>query len=472
MSNKFIVPFFFSLIFLLSSSVAQAASIGFSVNKSNPAVGDTLIVNLKIDTGDVSINAAQATVMFPNNILKVESVDRGSSVFNFWLAEPSFDNNAGTVSFSGAGMSGYSGKSLQILQIKFRVIGNGDANLAFSAVSIFASDGKGTNVYSTSGESNFSALKKPEIIKPPVQIMRPAKPAALLPDKPVLSVLLYPNPESWYNLTSNFSAKWSLPDDVTDVATNINQVPISDPAISEGLFDNKNYEALSSGVYYIHVRFKNNIGWGPTANYRIAIDTDPPSSFRLQVSEGLSTYIQTLKINYASGDGLSGIDYYSITVNNNSPIITNSDTYVLPPQLPGEHLIRVYAFDKAGNAVENSVSVLIKEVPLFIFGGISFTKTGLFLGTVLALLLGFGVRFFYHKLWMKQLGRKVFVSQLDVTNAFSIIRKDTNKMLEGLADGSLNTSETAEIEFLLKKMEGRLEKTQKYIVDNISEINK
>jgi len=79
---------------------------------------------------------------------------------------------------------------------------------------------------------------------------------------------------------------WDLPNDVTAVATEVDQHPDAVPAKSEGLFDNKTFSPLEDGVWYLHVQFKNSIGWGPTLHYRIGIDTAPPLGFSVTSPSG------------------------------------------------------------------------------------------------------------------------------------------------------------------------------------------
>ena len=336
---------------------AEAASFGFFADKTNPVVGDIVTVDLKIESTDVGINAGQATVKFPTNILKVQSLDKTDSVFNFWLTEPSFDNDAGTISFiGGSTASGYSGKSLQVLKIKLNVIGNGDANLTFSDTAITAADGTGANVLSVSKGLTFSVLSKTEVLKATqTQITRAAEISAQLPPKPILNVLLYPNPLNWYNSISDFSAKWSLPNDITGVAATLDKIPTLQPSTSEGLFDNKNFKIVSNGIYYLHIRFKNNIGWGQTNNYRIAVDSIPPLSFKINVAGGLSSDNPTPTLNYSSSDQFSGIDHYSIKIDNLPAENTNKNSYTTPLLSPGNHLVDIMAYDKASNATESRI---------------------------------------------------------------------------------------------------------------------
>ena len=237
--------------------------------------------------------------------------------------------------------------------------------MVFLDAAVTASDGSGTNVLSAmKGAPIISVLKSelPTIESRPQQITRPATAAEGLPIKPVLDVSLYPVAKEWYNLSSPFSVRWELPADITDVATALNKEPFYTPSKSEGLFDNKNFKALDDGIWYLHVRFGNNLGWGPTVHYRLAIDTVPPLAFDVQVAEGLSTDNPTPTLTYQTGDQFSGLDHYFIRIVVGDLIKTDQSFYVLPLQAPGKHFIRVGAEDRAGNITDKFVELEILPI--------------------------------------------------------------------------------------------------------------
>ena len=109
------------------------------------------------------------------------------------------------------------------------------------------------------------------------------------------------------------------------MATALNQNPnYTVPEESEGLFDSKQFPLFQEdGINYLHVRFKNNKGWGVTAHYRIAIDTQPPLAFAIQIEGGISTDNPRPKLLFQTGDALSGIDTYLVQINQDQPILVS-----------------------------------------------------------------------------------------------------------------------------------------------------
>lgn len=363
-------------LFFLAVS-ADAATLSVVADKSEVKIGDELIVNIKVDTEGKSVNAAQSTVTFPKNLLEVASVDKAASVFNFWLEDPFVSNQSGTISFTAGSSNGFTGKSLQVVKIVFKVKGNGSGDIGLKGSAVTSADGSGANTLSKVFGAKVRSLVEGETapaaepqapttsetqpiitpVAPPQQIVRQATVASNLPAEPKITVSLYPDKDAWQSVSSNFLVRWDLPSDITDVATLINKDPASAPTKSEGLFDSKTFQALDDGIWYAHVRFKNNIGWGKTAHYRLAIDTVPPLAFEIKVNEGLSSDVPNPTITYAGGDQLSGVDRYEIRIDGGEIFSTAATSYMLPLLFPGNHSVSVIARDKAGNSTEGTVTL-------------------------------------------------------------------------------------------------------------------
>lgn len=361
--NKILYSLIFASVLLVAVQDASAASFSISLDKDTFNLGDTFSGTVRIDTEEVGVNAGQATITYPIDVLEIQSVDKTSSVFNFWLEDPAFDNATGRLSFIGGSSSGLNGRSLQILKINFKVKGVGDANISFTDTVITASDGSGASLATAtkgvsllvSGRAENVRIQSTETPPPPTQIERPAVASAKLPSKPVVQVSLYPNREGWSNVSNNFLARWDLPADVSGVATAVNKQPAFQPSTSEGLFDNKEFKALEDGIWYLHVRFRNNVGWGSTESYRIAIDTFPPSPFDVRVKEGQSTDVPSPTLEFSASDQPSGIDHYTISIDRGEKFESNKESFTLSPQFPGKHRILVEAHDFAGNITEGKI---------------------------------------------------------------------------------------------------------------------
>ncbi len=353
-------------------SFAQAATLSLTPATSQVNIGDKIIVELRIDSAGIGFNAAQATIKFPRDVLNVTSIDKTGSAFTFWLEEPASSNTDGTITFTGGTPFGVSGAAVSILKVEFQAKSSGNGTLSITNSAITASDGSGTNILSKTNDGVISVVpigvvpKITEAQAAAPQIVRVPVPSPLLPSKPILKIQLYPE-GNWYTLTSPFIASWNLPNDISGISTLLNKSPSSVPKeISEGLFDNKTFGLLQDGVWYLHIRFQNNIGWGPTTNYKISVDTTPPHGFDLKVLEGNQTDNPTPTLQFKTTDALSGIKEYQVRINNDDPIIIPGDgfkgNFKLPIQTPGKKNILVKAVDFADNGIEANVSLEVLPI--------------------------------------------------------------------------------------------------------------
>lgn len=348
-----------AVLFLGGMQIASAATLQLVAPRTTFAIGDQFTADVKVDSEGVGVNAVQATIQVPKDVLQITGAEKGGSVFNFWITDPTISSDGSQVSFVGGSTSGFSGKSLQIIRVTFKVKGSGSASIAFTDGAVTANDGSGTNVLSSmkglsvsSAPTTGAAPATPQQPVQPVQITRPAVKAAGLPAKPQVQVALYPDPQKWYAVSAPFGVQWNLPADITDVATAIDKNPAGEPSKSEGLFDNKQFAPLGEGIWYLHVQFRNNVGWGPVDHHRIAIDTMPPSAFAMRFDQGTSTDNPTPTVHFQSGDP-AGVARYYIQIDNGARAEIKPDTYTLPAQEPGEHTIRLGVEDNAGNITED-----------------------------------------------------------------------------------------------------------------------
>ncbi|MBU4480220.1 hypothetical protein KKG48_02140 [Patescibacteria group bacterium] len=370
----------FIIAFLILVSLAEAAELNFIPEEENFSLGQEFFVDVKLNTNDDSINAVQSTVTYPKDKLEAIGTEKLDSVFNFWAEEPIIFNDKGVLGFIGGTSKGASGDSLQILRIKFKAIGVGIAEIGMYDSAVTANDGKGTNVLSSVKNTTISIGEKGEkIIEPepvvsqedsisgeaPQKIERTAVSAKNLPEAPSLRISLYPDASKWYNHQGETFVFWNIENDTTNVAISINNNPKSEPNTAEDkLFTGKNIGILGEGIHYVHVQFKNSLGWGKTTHYKIAIDTTSPTPFDAQISSSISDN-PTPEIKYTSSDSLSGYSHSLITIDDNEPIRSTSKVFILPPQKPGEHSLTIKIFDKAENSTEDDLSfeILPLEMP-------------------------------------------------------------------------------------------------------------
>jgi len=354
----------FAFSFLIFSS-ADAAILYFSPSSGNFSVGDILSTSVFVDTQGEAINNAEVIINFPNDLLEPISVDKSSSIFTIWVEEPTYSNNNGTISFNGGVPTpGFNGSAGKLANLIFKVRKTGKATLLFSSAAVRANDGYGTDVFKAGGQAIFNLISEE---KPLLSSEEKLSPSVVgTPPAPQISSPTHPDPNKWYN-NSNPKFVWQVPNDVTAVRVLYDTYPNSwprvlyTPPISE-----KQLENIKDGVWYFHVQFRNQVGWGKVSNFKSQIDTTPPKPFQIEVKEGKETTDPQPTLSFETTDEISGIDYYEIIIDTENPIRTDKSEYKIPPQDLGRHTIIVKAVDKAGNQTlaMTEINILPIEAPV------------------------------------------------------------------------------------------------------------
>ena len=167
----------------------------------------------------------------------------------------------------------------------------------------------------------------------------------------------------------------------------------------------------------------------------------------------------------------SGRAIYSTTIS--SDLAGNWDKKIDAPLKKGYYYIEARALDKRGalSLVIKSDQIHVRERPLLTLAGWEITSTWFFVILVMLLAGVFWLGWLSVRLENAQRGRRVLVAERDVNFTFSSIKKDVDKALEKYRDGKVEESEAGEIKFMLERINSTLEKTGKYLTDNIEEIN-
>lgn len=351
------------LSFLFVPGVIFAASLSVTPATGVYTAGNTFSVRVAVNTAGQSINAAEGTLRFNPQEVTVVSIDRSNSIFNLWVTEPTFSNSAGTISFSGGLPSGFTGGAGTVFAVTFRSTSAATARVSFTGGSVLANDGRGTNVLSGMAGGTYtiqavSSSPVPEV----VEYVAPAN----TPAQPKIQSSTHPNSEEWYQV-NNAKLNWELPSGVIAVRTSLDKSPTSIPTkVYDDPIRNISLEDLSEGISYFHLQFKNADGWGKVAHYRLAVDTQKPTSFVIDFSattSDLSNPIQRLSLKVE--DETSGVKLYKVKIDNDEPYdyIDDKVTKVieLAPLLPGYHSIIIEAFDKAGNSIISTFSFTIES---------------------------------------------------------------------------------------------------------------
>lgn len=361
----FLLSFFVLIFSFFIFSEVNAASLYFSPSEGSYGAGLNFSVGVFISSPDQLINAVGGTILFPQDKLEITSVSKTGSIITFWAREPNFSNAAGTINFEGVILpNGFRAGVGRIITLNFRTKTAGTASIRFSEGSILAHDGQGTNVLRNLGIASYIITDREITPIPPAEGHLPTQ----VPSAPSISSLTHPDADKWY---SNNSPEffWDLTPDITAVRTLINKNPNSIPTVTHRPpISEKKLENLEDGIWYFHIRFQNQHGWGRTTHRKIMIDTVSPLPFLINVQKDDLTDPSPILF-FETKDELSGIEHYEIKIEKKELFLLDKIKeyfYKLSPQPPGVHKIKIFAYDLAGNysQAETKIQILPIETPI------------------------------------------------------------------------------------------------------------
>jgi hypothetical protein len=346
--------------FLFNASFAQpvraeGALLFLSPTSESFIEGDTFSVELNLDASDICVNAVKASISFPVDKVQVLSVSKNNSILSLWLEEPSFSNSTGEISFAGGlphpGCDGLG----NLITVEFRAQKQGTANLVFEKAHVLKSDGEGTNVLAGMNSAKyFVETEKSFFETAPTNIGLPR----------ILS-LSHPQEDEWYN-NQGLNLRWNLSQEIFGVSFALDQSPDTMPdTISKGKIQFKNYEKVSDGIWYFHLRFEDRNGWGEPAHYKIQIDTKFPNPFDIVIDNIGDPTNPEPNLYFETSDDTSGIDYYKMKIgdeNFSRLMLAQINPFHLSLYAPGHYPIIVRAVDKAGNNIESRTFIDIEPI--------------------------------------------------------------------------------------------------------------
>lgn len=359
--TNYLQVIFAAFLWLVLAGVANAATMQVSPSTGVYQAGATFSVDIQVRPNGQPVNAAEGTLKYNPSELSVVSVNRNSSIFNLWVAEPAFSNSAGTVTFSGGVPSGYTGTVGRVLTVTFRTKGAGSPRLSFTNGSVLANDGRGTNVLTSMNGGSYTVSAA--TVAPAPEVIVEYVPSANTPSTPNVESSTHSDPKGWYNSTTA-ELSWSLPSGITAVRTLLNGSPTSVPVrVYDNPISSITLDDLDEGESYFHIQFQNSDGWGGVRHYRLAVDTVAPTGLTITSASTSDAANPAQALVFTSVEETSGIASYLVKVDAAEPYeyIPSDDmsTHTLPSLDPGYHTVIVEAFDAAGNSVIGTYSFTI-----------------------------------------------------------------------------------------------------------------
>jgi len=360
LKNNFIkISTVFFLFLICFFQVANAADLSIEVNSTQVKVGDTVTATVYVNSDNQSINNIDGSISVSSDILEIQSVSNSGSILNLWVEQPSYSKNL--VDFNGGVPNpGYSGSKGKIVSIFMKAVKAGNAQISFNSASVRANDGLGTDVLKNKSGKTINVLSN---VIQPVQnpeIEETVTNQISTPAAPVIKSLETPDSNKWYSVEkTNFS--WSLPNNVFAVRTLFDKKPDTSPSVVYNpAIKNKTLEDLQDGVWYFHIQYQNEAGWGKVTHRKIQIDNTEPKETNLQYN---ISDLGLVDLVLEGSDATSDISKFVISTNDFSDIVIDeiSETGKAKTTFPTDYFglkeIKVKTFDSAGNISESNITI-------------------------------------------------------------------------------------------------------------------
>lgn len=135
----------FLTLFILTPKSALAAVAYLTVDEPSISAGDTIIVNLIMDTLDKRPNAVEGDVLIEDGAKKIEITEfsLADSVLTHWPQTPSLDNDS-KISFAGGVPGGFNQKAGLLFKIAFLAKQEGQIIFLPDNIKAYDNDGKAT----------------------------------------------------------------------------------------------------------------------------------------------------------------------------------------------------------------------------------------------------------------------------------------------------------------------------------------
>ena len=387
------------------AKAATGASIFLGPSNGTFTVGSTFTVSVYVNTGGNSVNAIEVNLSFPPDKLQVVSPSTGKSLMQFWVTQPSYSNEQGTIKFQGTVPTpGINTDSGLISTVTFRVKNTGQAIVrVLDKSKVLLNDGKGTDILGETAGGVYT------LILPP-------------PAGPEVVSATHSDQTRWYQ-SKDVTFEWEKSGNVKGFSYVLSEQPVDMPDdISEGLRSSVIYKDLADGVRYFHIKALGEYGWGGVTHFAVNIDNTPPAAFEITISPSNRTARREPVIDFGTTDSVSGIQFYELKI---IPLdVGAKDTLFGPEDEKGESFffevtppyyrefglgkydVLVRAYDQAGNYFQTSQKLTITRAIFEIIKGAgisfkgSFTIPWIYIWVFLVLVFGV-LGYLGRRIWKK-----------------------------------------------------------------------
>jgi len=306
-------------------------------------------VAVEVSTGGEAVNAAQIDITYDPTKIHVMDIDTANSFCSpAMYLEKNIDNRIGEVQVACAlPTPGFSGQSGNVITLDVQPLQAGSVVLHFAtSTQILANDGLGTDVLRLATDGSYRIINESaaEDATSSVLVFSPT----------------YPNSTRWYNKPSGLFTWIAHPGYSYRYALNTIPAMATLAGANTTSADFVSVSGLENGISYFHIQPVWNGIAGAVSNYKVMIDTTPPSNPAIRVSATTVTEGQIVRLEFESQDGVSGLqNNYYVQFDGGVFLPTTPSLSIAFPA--GTHLVTVRAFDQAGNFSDGTITVTVAK---------------------------------------------------------------------------------------------------------------
>jgi len=319
----------------------------FSLHYSLPeqiSQGKNFEVEISLNRDSSFLKAIEGLINFNSDSFELINIIKNNSTFEKWIVAPYLKEN-GQIFFSGIFNSDLNINNL--FNIVFKKLDNNDLELNVGSGAILGEDDK---LYDL--EEIIPTEERASIFN--------------------VTSLTHENPGSWYS-NKTVKLEWNVPCDAKKIKILIDEKEESYPTVEyDELIREKEIE-LDDGIWYFHIRYFGDNGWSPIEHRKIMIDTENPKFLNVKIGKDM--------IEFLGEDELSGIDLYEIDIPFlNQKYFTNEHNFKINTiNKSGSYDVKIRAYDKAQNYLEEEEIITIKETTSPHFSGVVLGRDGIFI---------------------------------------------------------------------------------------------
>ncbi|MEX2012479.1 MAG: hypothetical protein WD970_01850 [Patescibacteria group bacterium] len=330
-----------SLLLPVETAQAATATYYFSPSTVDVGINQTRTVTLYLSSPSQKINSGSGTIVLPTSLVTGTSVNKSGSIFTNWPEEPGVSGSS--IRFAGGlPHPGYSGGSGKILSFTVKGWSEGTGLITLNSGQILANDGQGTDINSGSPSAT-------------VDVTRVVSGAAIASET-------HPNQNKWYSV-STAKLSWSKPSGTSSYSYTLSKPGADSISVSSTNDTSATFKDLADGIWTFKLTTKYSDGKSASSSFTLQIDTVAPSQPKVSI-DTQNDKDQFPTVEMLSTDEGSGVDHYEITIDSHEAINSETKSYKLPKQLPGNHAYSIIAVDKAGNkSIATAGKFFINGVP-------------------------------------------------------------------------------------------------------------